>query len=85
MKSGWTPLSFAWAIIYVHGSKKLTPKASQFEWAINLARPCPFTSFVGLISMSYSSKVAIHLDLLPSGSACVKMSLIAVEGTKTME
>ena len=85
MKTRWICLSSAWAIIYVHGSKKLTPKASQFEWAINLARSCPFTSFVGLVPMSYSSKVAIHLALLPSGFACVNMSLIATEGTKTVE
>ena len=85
MKSGWTFLSSTWAIIYVHVSKKLTPKASQFGWAINLARPFPFIGFVGLISIPYSSKVAIHLALLPSGFACVKMSLIVVEGTKTME
>jgi hypothetical protein len=83
--SQWTFLSSTWAIIFVHGSKKLTPKASHFEWAINLARPCPFTNFVGLISIPYSSKVAIHLALLPSGSAYVKMSLIVAEGTKTVE
>ena len=85
MKSGRTCLSSTWEIIYVYGSKKLTPKASQFEWAINLARPCPFTSFVGHISMSYSSKVEIHLALLPSCFACGKMSSILAKGTKTIE
>ena len=82
----WMNLPFLnFSNIFVHDSKKLTPKASQFDLAINLAKPCPFTSLVGLISISYSSKVAIHLALLPLGSACVNMSLIAAEGTKTME
>ena len=85
MKYGWTCLSSTRETFSEHDSKKLTPKDSQFDWAINLARPCPFTCLVGLISMSYSSKVAIQLGLLPPDSACVMISLIAVEGTKTME
>ena len=50
-----------------------------------LSDALPFTSLVGLISISYSSKVAIHLALLPSGFACVNMSLTIAEGTKTVE
>jgi hypothetical protein len=49
--------------------------------ASNLAKPCPFTSLVGLISRSNSIILAIHLPLLPSMSGCMRMSFIEVEGT----
>ena len=46
--------------------KNFNCKDSQFESFINLSNPYPFTNFVGLISKSYSSKIAIHFSLFPS-------------------
>jgi hypothetical protein len=63
---------------------KLIPKALQFDSASNLAKPCPFTSLVGLISRSNSRILAIHLLLLPSMSGYIRMSFTEAEGTYAM-
>ena len=61
--------------------KKFSCKDSQFEYVISLANPCPFTSFVGLISKSYSSSITIHLSLFPYGSGCVRICFTTFLGT----
>jgi hypothetical protein len=63
---------------------KLIPKALQLDSTSSLAKPCPFTSLVGLISRSNSRILVIHLLLLPSMSGCIRMSFTEAEGTYAM-
>ena len=59
-------------------------RASQLDWAIRLAIPWSFINFLGLISRSYSSRIAIHFPLCPLGSGWVRMSFRALVGTWAM-
>lgn len=50
----------------VNWATNIKSRASHFDSSNNLVNPWPFTSFMGLISKSYSFILEIHFPLLPS-------------------
>jgi hypothetical protein len=86
--SSYSNKSVSWDIRWSSkGRTKLisfTSRDLRFDSTINLSKPCPLISLVGLISKSNPWIFAIHFPIFPSQSCYPKISFTVECGTKAI-